>query len=304
VNQPSVRAFLYGWPHLAPQAGLGDIVLVARFVDRCVFEPTAVRTQLSIASLTSWLVEDLQNRMKVIVIILRIEKDEVKTYRTMQVVDCIRSLMEDGTLGPGDKIPPEREFARSLKISRASLRTGIGYMAAMGVIKVRRGVGTFVADGPPEFCKASLRLIGVPRGFHPWQMFEARISLEGQLAALAAERSNEEHHAALAEEVTEMFAAVNSPSDFLIHELLFHGIVWRASANPIMAGVIETIVSALYDKHRETAEHSADLRESSEMHCEIYRAIRVGNQFKARKLMEQHLRAAQTAQNMECPYGP
>jgi len=52
--------------------------------------------------------------------------------------------------------PPSAEFARTLKISRASLRTGIGYLAAMGVMKVRHGVGTFVADGPPEFSKASL----------------------------------------------------------------------------------------------------------------------------------------------------
>src|ERR1700722_9406874 len=93
--------------------------------------------------------------------------DSPNIHRTMEVVNHVRSLIEKGVLQPGDKIPPEREFARSLKISRASLRTGIGYMDAMGVIKVRRGIGTFVADGPPEFCKASLRLMGVPRGFTP-----------------------------------------------------------------------------------------------------------------------------------------
>ena len=83
----------------------------------------------------------------------RVKIDEQTTHRAMQVVNHIRSLIENGTLQPGDKIPPEREFARSLKISRASLRTGIGYLAAMGVMKVRHGVGTFVADGPPEFGK-------------------------------------------------------------------------------------------------------------------------------------------------------
>ena len=58
----------------------------------------------------------------------------------MHVVDHIRTLLEKGTLQPGDKIPPEREFARELKISRASLRTGIGYLAAMGVMKIKHGV--------------------------------------------------------------------------------------------------------------------------------------------------------------------
>jgi len=87
----------------------------------------------------------------------RIEPDQPDTHRTQQVVDHIRSLIENGTLQPGDKIPPEREFARTLKISRASLRTGIGYLAAMGVMKVKHGVGTFIADGPAEFGKASNR---------------------------------------------------------------------------------------------------------------------------------------------------
>ena len=49
-------------------------------------------------------------------------KDSPNNHRTMQVVNHVRSLLEKGVLQPGDKIPPEREFARSLKISRALVR--------------------------------------------------------------------------------------------------------------------------------------------------------------------------------------
>ncbi len=231
----------------------------------------------------------------------RTKRDEPNTHRTMHVVNHIRSLIENGTLQPGDKIPPEREFARTLKISRASLRTGIGYLAAMGVMKVRHGVGTFVADGPAEFDKASLSLMGALHGFQSWQMFEARILLESQVAALAAERGKEEHHTALAEEVGEMFASMDTPSDYLIHDVLFHRIISQASGNPILAAVIETITTALYDKRRKTVERSTDLRESAEMHREIYRAIRAHKPLEARRLMEQHLRMAQAAQGVEHP---
>lgn len=217
------------------------------------------------------------------------------------MVNHVRSLIERGTLQPGDRIPPEREFARSLKISRASLRTGIGYLAAMGVMKVRHGVGTFVADGPPEFGTASLSFMGALHGFQSWQMFEARIILESSLAALAAERGKEEHHARLAEEVAEMFAAVRNPSDYLIHDVLFHRIIAQASGNPILAAVMETITSSMYDKRRKTVERATDLRESAEMHRAIYRAIRARNATEARKLMERHLHMAQTAQGMERP---
>jgi GntR family transcriptional regulator, transcriptional repressor for pyruvate dehydrogenase complex len=233
----------------------------------------------------------------------RVKEEERNTHRTMQVVNHIRSLIESGTLQPGDKIPPEREFARSLKISRASLRTGIGYMAAMGVMKIRHGVGTFVADGPPQFGTASLSLIGALHGFQSWQMFEARIILESHLSALAAERGKQEHFSALADEVADMFASMNSPADYLIHDLLFHRIVSQASGNPILAAIIETITSALYDARLKTVERSTDMRESAEMHREIYRAIRARNGKEAHNLMEQHLRMAQIAQGMERPTG-
>lgn len=229
-------------------------------------------------------------------------KEEGQTaHRTMQVVNHIRSLIESGTLQPGDKIPPEREFARTLKISRASLRTGIGYLAAMGVMNIRHGVGTFVADGPPEFGKSSLSMMSALHGFQSWQMFETRIILESHVAALAAERGKEEHHAALAEEVAEMFASIEKPAEYLIHDLRFHRIISQASGNPILAAIIETITSAFYDSRRKTVEHATDLRESADMHREIYRAIRARKQHEAHDLMEQHLRMAQVAQGVEAP---
>ena len=219
----------------------------------------------------------------------------------MQVVNHVRSLLERGTLQPGDRIPPEREFARALKISRASLRTGIGYLAAMGVIKIKHGVGTFISDGPPEFGKSSLSLMGALHGFQSWQLFEARIILESSLAALAAERGKQEHHAAMAEQVAEMFASLENPSAYLIHDVLFHRIIAQASGNPILAAIMETVTTSMYDKRRKTVEHATDLRESAEMHREIHRAIRARKPLDARRLMEKHLEMAQAAQGLELP---
>jgi len=171
----------------------------------------------------------------------------------------------------------------------------------MGVMNVRHGVGTFVSDGPPEFGRASLSFMGALHGFQSWQLFEARIILEGNLAVLAAERGKEEHHAALAEEVAEMFAAMESPADYLIHDVLFHRIVSQASGNPILAALMETVTSSMYDKRRKTVERAIDLRESAQMHRELYRAIRARDAMEARRLMEEHLHMAQAAQGMERP---
>lgn len=222
-----------------------------------------------------------------------------ETHLTMQVVDHVRSLIENGKLRPGDKIPPEREFAKELKISRASLRAGIGHLAAMGVLNVRHGVGTFVEDGPPALGTASLALLGALHGFKLWQMFEARLILESHLAALAAERGREEHFTALAEEVTEMYATCHEPQEYLIHDMRFHRTIAEASGNPILAVLMETIMTALYDERRKTVDRARDMKQTAEIHREIYRAIRSRNAAQARAVMERHLKLAESAQVSE-----
>jgi GntR family transcriptional repressor for pyruvate dehydrogenase complex len=218
---------------------------------------------------------------------------------TMRVVGHIQKLIETGVLKAGSKIPPEREFAAQLKISRASLRAGIGYLAAMGVLKVRHGVGTFVAEQVPAVHSFSMQLLSALNGFKPKQMFEARLVLEGGLAAMAAERGSDLHFAIMAEEVTEMYATFDDPQAYLIHDVRFHRAIAEAAGNPILAVLMETVVSAMYDDRRRTAEQSSNLRPSAEMHRTIYRAIRAKDAVAARKAMEQHLREDETAQVSE-----
>ena len=186
--------------------------------------------------------------------ILKENHDETTTHSqlTMQVVDHVRALISSGELKPGDRLPPERELARKLKISRSSLRAGIGFLSAMGVLKSRHGAGTFVSSGPPALDSSSLSVLGALHGFLPWQMFEARLVLEANVAALAAERATGEHIAELAEEVAEMYASLDDPQEYLIHDVRFHRTIARAAGNPILAALMETITANLYDTRRIT----------------------------------------------------
>ena len=218
---------------------------------------------------------------------------------TMQVVEYVRGLIDRGELRPGDRLPPERELARSLKISRSSLRSGIGFLSAMGVLKSRHGAGTFVSSGPAALDSNSLSVLGSLHHFLPWQMFEARLVLEANIAALAAERATDEHIAELAEEVTEMYAALDDPHEYLVHDVRFHRTIAKAAGNPILGALMETIASNLYDNRQLTVANTLDLKESAEMHREIYRAIRSHNPLQARKTMEEHLNLARMSQAAE-----
>ncbi len=217
----------------------------------------------------------------------------------MQVVDHVRQLVASGELKPGDRLPPERELARSLRISRSSLRAGIGFLSAMGVLKSRHGAGTFVSSGPPALDSSSLTVLGALHRFQPMQMFEARLVIEAAVAALAADRASNDHLAELAEEVAEMYASIDDPQQYLIHDIRFHRTIARASGNPILGALMETITANLYETRRATVGNSVDLKESAEMHREIYRAIRSRNSQAARHAMEQHLNLARMAQAAE-----
>ena len=216
-----------------------------------------------------------------------------------QVVEQIRALITNGELRPGDRLPAERELAKQLSISRPSIRAGLRMLVARGVLNARHGSGTYVADGPPALDSDQLSLLAELHGFTFDQMFEARQVLEVQVAGLAAERATAEHIASIAEEVAEMYAALDSPQQYLIHDIKFHRAIAAASANPILATLVEMVSAVMYDQRRDTIGRAHDFKESAEMHQRIYRAIRARKPEEARAAMHEHLALAHKAYRTE-----
>ena len=83
-----------------------------------------------------------------------------------------------------------------------------------------------------------------------------------------------EHLAAMAEEVTEMFASLEDPAAFLMHDVRFHRAIAGGCGNRVLAALVEMVAAQFYELRKETIRHARDLRESAEMHRRIYRAIR------------------------------
>lgn len=216
-----------------------------------------------------------------------------------QVVEQIRALIGSGQLRPGDRLPAERELCKQLGISRPSLRAGLRMLVAHGVLRARHGSGTYVADGPPSLDSEQLSLLAALHGFTFDQMFEARRVLEVQVAGLAAERATAEHLATIAEETAEMYAALDDPQQYLIHDIKFHRAIAAASGNPILATLVEMVSAVMYDQRRETIGRAHDFKESVEMHQRIYRAIRSQKPDAARLAMHDHLALAQDAYRSE-----
>ena len=109
------------------------------------------------------------------------------------VVDVVRGQIERGQLRPGQRLPPERELAARLGVSRPSVRTGLRTLATLGIVRTRHGSGTYVTEGPPRLDARPLRMLSALHGFRAEHLDEARRLLEISVAGLAAERAGGEH---------------------------------------------------------------------------------------------------------------
>jgi GntR family transcriptional repressor for pyruvate dehydrogenase complex len=212
------------------------------------------------------------------------------------VVAHVRSLIESGQFKAGEKLPPERELARVVGVSRASVRTGLRSLATVGVVDARRGAGTFVADGPPIFEVNPLSLFAALHGVPQRELFETRRVIEIDLAGLAAERAGGEELAAISEEVMEMFASLDDVHRFLVHDIRFHRSIAAAARNPLLGAIMEMVADLFYDQRKTTVDRWQGAAEAAEQHRKIYQAIKAGNVEKARHEMGNHLQWAQRDQ--------
>ena len=212
------------------------------------------------------------------------------------VVAYVRQLIEGGEFRAGDKLPPERELAQLIGVSRATVRAGLQSLATVGVVDSRRGAGTFVADGPPLLDVNPLSLFTVLHGIPQAELFEARRVIEIDLAGLAAERARGDELAVLSEEVMEMFASINDVHRFLVHDIRFHRAVAAAARNPLLAAIMEMVADLFYDHRKTTVDRWQRGPEAAEQHRRIYQAIKSGDVKRARIEMGDHLRWAQQDQ--------
>jgi GntR family transcriptional regulator, transcriptional repressor for pyruvate dehydrogenase complex len=233
--------------------------------------------------------------------VLRGAKSDQAEGGTGQVVSHVRELIERGALKPGDRLPAERDLATQIGVSRPTIRAGLRTLAAMGVVRSRHGSGTYIPDGPPALNTDALSFLAALHGFTHEDMYESRRILEVGAAGLAAERATPDQVATLAEEVASLFASMQDPQVFLVHDINFHRGVAAASGNPIVASLVEMVSALYYERRRETAARASerDLRDAAEMHRRIYQAIRAHDADTARRTMHDHLAQASRHQAQE-----
>jgi len=168
---------------------------------------------------------------------LPIKNDKIYTL----VMKQIRSLVENGELRSGDKLPSEKELTVLLGVSRASIRQAISALETMGVVESRRGFGTVVAEGvAPDSLADLFSHAIVPTQINPLDIIEARLMFECSVAGACAERRQKEHLDKMREAYAEMERCVRTASAPNVYDRQFHLAIAEGTTN---SGVVKLMQS-------------------------------------------------------------
>ena len=108
-----------------------------------------------------------------------------------EIVSQVLQLVRDGAIKPGDRLPPERELAQQLNVSRASVREAMRLMDIQGLVIIRPGAGTYITEDTVEvIVQAFSTLLSGPTSAAR-DIFEMRLILEPQVVSLAAKRASD-----------------------------------------------------------------------------------------------------------------
>ncbi|MEW9797241.1 GntR family transcriptional regulator [Alteromonas sp. CYL-A6] len=165
------------------------------------------------------------------------------------ITEQLESMILDGTLLAGQKLPPERELALQFDVSRPSLREAIGNLQARGLVERKQGGGTFVSKELNAAMTDPLMALISKRPETQFDLLEFRHALEGMAAYYAALRGQPEDYTALQNALDRLPMPKRGESKREQAQALgqFYIIMARASHNMVLLHVMSTMQAMLVD---------------------------------------------------------
>lgn len=216
------------------------------------------------------------------------------------VIEAIEQQVMAGRLKVGDTLPPERELASMLQVSRAGVREAIRVLESHGALESRVGAGassgTVITAMPGTALTRLLRLHVGLSNFPLEDVVELRIALERTSARLAAKNAEDDAVDRMRETITRMESAQADREIFNDADTDFHVALAEAAGNRLVADLTTAIRNSLRTQilhafhHHQGWEHLRDAL--LEQHRGILTAVIAGDAEAAAQLTEDHIRYA------------
>nr|WP_315427954.1 FadR/GntR family transcriptional regulator [uncultured Albidiferax sp.] len=218
---------------------------------------------------------------------------QVDTRRLyQQIADQIRAFIQKGTYPPGTRLPPERDLAQQLGVSRPSVREALIALEIDGSVEVRMGAGVYVCAPSGRASQATAAM-----GESPSELMQARALLEGSVAMQVCALATAETLAPLRQALEDMRSAVAQQRPPLAHDRQFHLAIAALTGNAVLV----RLVGELFDERhspisaqlREHSESSLTWAEALHEHEAILQALERRDVLEAQTAMRAHLKASQ-----------
>jgi len=209
---------------------------------------------------------------------------------TDEAIEKIREMITSGDLGPGDRLPPEKELSERLGLSRNSLREAVKALEVIRVLDVRRGDGTYVTSLEPRLLLEAMSfVVDLHTDRSVLEIFGVRRILEPAAAALAARQITPDTLSRLGD-LIDATEAVGGVEHLVQHDLEFHQTIVEAAGNEYLSRLVESMSSGTVRARiwRGITQQGATDRTISE-HRGILDALRRGDARLAEALMLTHI---------------
>lgn len=203
-----------------------------------------------------------------------------------QVAEQISSWINEHDLRPGDRLPPERELAARLGVSRATLSQALVALEVIGYVAVRHGDGTVVAKSP-----GASRIIEAVRAHANRlpEIIETRDALETKIAGLAAARRTEADLDRIEDALVGMQADIEAGGRGVEGDEHFHAAVTAAAHSLLLSQLMSEIADLIRETRIESLSQPDRPRASLAGHRVIADAIRAGDPDGAASAMHAHV---------------
>jgi GntR family transcriptional repressor for pyruvate dehydrogenase complex len=208
-----------------------------------------------------------------------------------QIADKLRALIQQGDYREGSRLPPERDLAQQLGVSRPSLREALIALEIEGSVEIRMGSGVYV-------CSRPIGRNGLPAsmGESPAELMQARGALEGAVIVMACVNATPQGLARVWDSIEAMRADIAAGRDVMEHDREFHVRIAEMSGNSVLV----SLVGALFDKRggplashmRIRLEDQPTWHAALAEHEQIYRCLLSRDPLAAESSMRSHIRAA------------